>query len=363
MQTNLEPFDQGGVLLLTSTIVLGFTLHSLNTFIYKILEGYHFLARFPWLRRRQRRKYEKLESQLTEVEKDIAKLRRKIDYNQLQIDRLKEIKVGIEKKLNSLFLFMYTQKGERFKSQVECVCDQIEQLYSRIEEDEAFLQKLEDKRYYIVSEMHLSFPLRKEAILPTGFGNILRAAEAYPVDRYGIDAVRLWPRLVHVIPESYYEKVEQSNNGLAFLVNCSVLSLLMSLLSIIAVAYQYYLRLVKLDKAGLLYFIVNEDIKYNPDVYLQRICLYVVVFALALLMFCLFYRGSLPVVKQYGNMIRSSYDLFRMQLLKALNQKIPDNSIEEYNTWSKVSEFVAIGDHRGPLSFKYQVSTEGSNKP
>jgi hypothetical protein len=341
--------------------VLGFTLHSLNTFIYKILEGYYLFARIPWFKRRQLRKYEKLESELLEVEGEIIELLNKIEHNQAQVVQLNEISRGISKNLNSIFLLGSRRKREGLEEQLSCVSEQIRNLQLRIEENEDRLQQLEDQRYYIVSEMHLRFPLSKDAILSTGFGNILRAAETYPEDRYGIDAVRLWPRLVYVIPESYYEKVDQSNNGLAFLVNCSILSLLMGLMSVLAAIYQLYLRLGKSGKVGLMYFIVKDDIEYNPGVYLERICYYCVIFVFTLVMFYIFYRGSLPLVMQYGNMIRSSYDLFRMQLLEELNLELPEDSVREHDLWSKISEFIAIGERRGALIFDYQLITEGSD--
>ena len=39
--------------------------------------------------------------------------------------------------------------------------------------------------------------------MPTRLGNILRAAEDYPLDRYEINAIVVWPRLYAVLPDSF----------------------------------------------------------------------------------------------------------------------------------------------------------------
>lgn len=38
--------------------------------------------------------------------------------------------------------------------------------------------------------------------MPTSLGNVLRAAESWPSDKYGLDAVKCWPRVWLVLPET-----------------------------------------------------------------------------------------------------------------------------------------------------------------
>jgi len=298
---NATLFGQEGFLLLALTLVIGFILSSMNTFIYKIFEGYLFLEHLPLARRSQRRA--------------ALRLRQLIDEKRDALGRLR---------------------------------DQ--------EADAAQLRDLEDELYYSTATYQLSFPPSDESVMPTRLGNILRAAESYSSDRYGIDAVLMWPRLIHVIPDRYYDKVEQSNNGLAFLINCSLLSLILALLSALASGYQYLLsRCSSLGLSAPLYFI---SVDLPSQIYWQRAILYLIASGFMLLACFIFYKAALPIATQYGNMVRSTFDLFRFDLLAQLKLALPEDSDAEQDTWRKVSEFMAISDMAGPLKFEYQTSVK-----
>jgi hypothetical protein len=301
LKDTFYPLEQPGLLLLLFTVILGFSMSSLNTFIYKVFEGYYLLERFPHSRRREQEKARQLRRQLRRIEGKITRLK-----NQ--------------------------GKNERR------------------------LVALEEQRYYVSSVYQSTFPPSKQAILPTRFGNILRAAENYPAIRYGIDAVPMWSRLIHVIPDKYYERVDRSNNQVAFLINCSLLSLILSLLNLLASSYQFltfrYVYVHQPLSPPLLYFI---PVDLPLEVYQQRAVLYLVGSGFSLLWFWIFYKAALPVAEQYGNMIRSAFDLFRFELLNQLNLSLPADSDEETDTWRMVSEFVVLGDPEGTLQFEYET--------
>ena len=67
---------------------------------------------------------------------------------------------------------------------------------------------------------------------------------------------------------------------------------------------------------------------------------YLVLIAISLGIARFFYEASLFNVSQFGSMIRSSYDLYRFNLLDALHIKLPKTLTEERELWLKLSNFM-----------------------
>ena len=120
-----------------------------------------------------------------------------------------------------------------------------------------------------------------------------------------------------------------------------------------------------------MYFIpVDKDFQ----VYQQRISIYILISFLVFGVSWFFYIASLYSVSQYGNLIRSAYDLFHLDLLKILRlddlppDELPQNTEEEREIWKRVFEFITIGEVNGPLIFDYekpklQKNTDRHSKP
>jgi hypothetical protein len=310
--TDLQPIGYSALIILLLTVILGFVFTSLNTFVYKLYEGYIVIWRFPQLRRAQKKKaYEK--------QREIANLKKKIA-------RLEEY---------------------------EDVADDDSRLSQHI-------KNLRGKLDELKTTYQMTFPESEDHILPTPFGNYLKAAENYPRLRYGIDTVPMWPRLIHVIPDSYFAKLDSKNNQLSFLLNCSVLSILFGLQCVIASIYQF--ALFKLAENNQKFFFYFIPVDLDSNVYQQRILLYLIVFFITLLVSAVFYRACLLIVSEYGDLVKSTFDLFRNELLKQLNQKLPKNSEEEINTWEKLSNFITIGFEKDvkyrPFTYDYRVKSE-----
>jgi hypothetical protein len=177
-----------------------------------------------------------------------------------------------------------------------------------------------------VAEYDTRYPPLQAGIMPTEFGNILKASEAYSGTRYGIDAVQFWPRLLQVIPPSYKQSIDDARNELSFLVNMSALSVFFYLLCLAAIFVNFATA-----QDPNLSLIIGNSIRY------------IIAGLLAMFTNIFFYKAALFSVGDFGSMIRSAYDLFRLELLRQFRIRHPKNSIEEFKVWRNLGELFVLG--------------------
>jgi len=291
---------ESGFNLLLFTTILGFTLFSLSTYIYKTFEGYTFvLGMESALRRsflqRQRRRFIKNENARVWVEKQLVRINRRID-----------------------------REGEHKPTEW------------RLRRQNRYIQEREllyDRQYSLTSERNENFPPSLQLIMPTRFGNILRSAEMYPGKRYGIDAVPLWGRLIHVIPDDAMIKIDEANNQCLFLLNSALLA---GIFTILCIMVAFFGGVHLWIKACGLSSSISCLVATLPNVFI----LYMILAIFAGCTAWLFYSASLINVSQYGNMIRASYDLYRFHLLNALHLAPPVSLKEEKILWRRISYFM-----------------------
>jgi hypothetical protein len=271
------------------TIVVGFTLTALNTFILKLFEGYVLFNRLPFLKSGHIRRAYRLIDQRETLRKEI---------------------VSLEKKKN------------------------------RSLEEENLLDVLKTDYYITVTTYDQHYPPVHAGIMPTKFGNILKASEAYSGTRYGMDAVQFWPRLLHVIPSSYKQSIDEARNELSFLVNMSALSIVFFYLSIFAI-------------------LANAPIFPDWERVIENSVRYIVAGLLAWGCNRFFHTAAIFSVGDFGMMIRSAYDLFRLDLLEQFRLKRPKNSVEEFQMWKNLGELIVLGQESMDFQpLRYEVKKQ-----
>ena len=63
------------------------------------------------------------------------------------------------------------------------------------------------------------FPNRKDLVLPTRLGNVIRAFESYPNKVYGADSIPIWLRLQALAPKDFISTVANVRAQLDFFIN------------------------------------------------------------------------------------------------------------------------------------------------
>jgi hypothetical protein len=85
-------------------------------------------------------------------------------------------------------------------------------LAARIEEGSASAEAL-DAYNRLDGRLHHA-PAVRERVMPTRVGNVLRAVESRPFDKYGLDAVKCWPRLWLVLPDAVRQELTSARASL-----------------------------------------------------------------------------------------------------------------------------------------------------
>lgn len=150
------------------------------------------------------------------------------------------------------------------------------------------------------------FPDQQAHVLPTGFGNRYRAIEVYPRVVYGLDAIPAWSRLQAVLPKDFTERIAEALAQLNFCINLLL--------------------------AGVVTLVLYGSLAFGtqsmPAWWLPAIAAAAVVFG---------YRAAGDALGQYGELVKSAFDLYRGDLAGRLGLELPRAAEQERAMWTEVS--------------------------
>lgn len=149
-----------------------------------------------------------------------------------------------------------------------------------------------------------------QRLLPTALGNALRAAEDVPYQRYGLDAIVIWPRLYPLLPQDMIGLLADRRNQLDLAARFCAVFLLCAIIS--------------------LFFLY-------PHGWWLLVPLFI------LLLARLSYRGAVAAAVAYGESVQSAFDLYRFELHKALRIPAPPNLHAEKKTNQLITNFLRQG--------------------
>lgn len=148
------------------------------------------------------------------------------------------------------------------------------------------------------------FPLPTQ-LMPTRLGNILRAAERRPLEKYGLDGVICWPRLWLLLPEAAKKDIQEARADL----NNAARFWLWSLLFI--------------GWAGLGAW-------------------WAIPLGVAAALFA-YFGWAIAAAITYGDLIEAAFDLYRHLLYDSLRWKLPPDPNEERRVGRQLTEYLWRG--------------------
>lgn len=171
--------------------------------------------------------------------------------------------------------------------------------------------KIESK---LIDKIENIYPKYHEDIMPTKLGNIFRSFEDYPREKYGIETVTIWPRLLLVLPSTTHRHIEDAQDSLMFFLVASFLSFLFSFEAL---------------------FLVLIGLKKNWELEI-----FIAIFSISIIFGYFLYRLSLDSALNFGNLIKSLFDLYRKTLLAELRIPTDEPLNKERKRWEKLSNFL-----------------------
>jgi hypothetical protein len=162
----------------------------------------------------------------------------------------------------------------------------------------------EQRRYSVIDQSLRRVPSDEGRRMPTQLGDILRASETWPLDKYGLDAVKCWPQLWTVLPDQVKQDLVQARTNLDASAGACVWSVLF-------VVWSFWAWWVA--PAGLILAVV-----------VYRVWL-------------------LKSAEAFGDLVESAFDVHRMALYQALRWPMPSNPGEERAFGRSLTEYLWRG--------------------
>ncbi len=303
-----------------TAIVLSGLLYNLNIQILQLFQGYPW--KDSWLGKRRTRHFKK-----------------RFNSSQVRIQGLRALLRAIDTATSD-----FAQSPQLIKKVVERLTSTVDELSNLGTDDKTWLRTwlevdaydsniLKDRwigiRERVLNEytrtmqrVRNEYPSEEWLLMPTRLGNLIRSFEYYPKREYGIDGNEMWPRLVAQIAPDYALTVDDAKISFDFMMNCSMLSGLLSLTFLITGLIH---PSIMSTKTGFVFLLLKTGI-------------------FACLSFT-FYEFSVSRAAEWGRLVKSAFDLYRWKLLDQLGfkQSLTTKKAER-ELWGEISRQTIYGD-------------------
>lgn len=174
------------------------------------------------------------------------------------------------------------------------------------------------RRQVVLDQRIHEFPADERMTMPTRLGNILRSSETHPQERYGLDAVVVWPQLWLLLPQDTRDALGASRRSL----DQSVAVLVALTATLVWLPWSWVVLIVAL---------------LGPPV--------------AYLVFVI------PRAQAFAQLVKATFDIHRLELYTNLRFPLPADPDAELKTGAAVTDYLWRGFP--PLGFTFAPPSQG----
>jgi hypothetical protein len=197
---------------------------------------------------------------------------------------------------------------------------------------------LSEKRRFQAAMKELNgMPRDVHSIMPTRFGNAIRAFELYPRQVYGAAGVALWLRVAPFVPKELLETVAEARAQVDFLVNCMLFAFLTSCGLVTRIS-------LHLSPKALVAAIMAHNWKAT---YTAVNCPDLAALTVSVLLMYLLYELALAAIPGWGEAVKACFDVGLPELANKLGFKLPDTEAKRRAFWTAYSQSILYGPYPG----------------
>jgi hypothetical protein len=182
----------------------------------------------------------------------------------------------------------------------------------------------------------LLWPSDKRHVMPTKLGNLLRAAESRPADKYGLEPAVVWPRLELVAPQEARSLMEGIQNEFQAIGRLATWSALLPVWVCCGPIWgmappRLYFLLGLLPIGGILFLIA--------------------------------YQRSVFLLERFCEAFEAIFDLYRAELYRALRLPLPGSAGEEHRMGCELTAYLLRGSRSPSLYFEPGPASAAISQP
>ena len=192
-----------------------------------------------------------------------------------------------------------------------------------------FSPEMAAERSNLRLELLQRFPTSTGEMLPTRFGNTIRAFEVYPREIYGVDGVTMFLRLGAVVPEHFAGILDDARSQVDCFVNVTWLAAALGALALVEAIPPATFALTSISQLARV--LSSFDAVSARDTLIAAACI-------ATALIC--YRWATIRAVAWGELVKSTFDCFLPDLAKQLGYKLPESDADRKTFWREINRLI-----------------------